>query len=571
MLSLAATAFICRQQTGQTFQAVKSDSRRCTKHIEPIMCTANTARALLSEEDFRPTPEGFWRRTWEQVRGVLILLACMGLRTERLTLLCVPPCRRNMTARAVSLVGAYVICTSFLLMLGFYAGRLDLQKAAETARCVKLAHSNARAARLDTRVQDGSHKPDANSEEQIRQPRHLQVNFTRSDSTGAGAEADTRASVPHRGVQRIHRARQQVDYKNVETLPTYLQVSFSSVDDLEAAPDTSKNTVWLYSLIATDHDDFSLIPHFLRHYNNAGVSLRHFFLDLVHDPALSNAGLLKAQQFLTSAGAQTRTILQPYTPALQDQAMLSGLYMIPMHVEDWVIVTDQDEFYTFGEGGVAAAVKSMDTQGATFALGEILDHVARGGKLKEVDNRTDIWSQFPLKCPIVSAVGKGLAAKVTLAKAYLRTGAGHQHIVEPHLAYAYFSSDCTGIDCELVMKRYKQRTLRDLYNLTPYYQYADRYVISGTGNTSGWRSKQWSVLTKIHHFKWHAAVLDNMLDRMARDNGDCLLGVNEDSCDPVFQFWKEIALEFHAFNATQSVNISALGCNEDVDTLWDWQ
>ena len=199
----------------------------------------------------------------------------------------------------------------------------------------------------------------------------------------------------------------------------------------------------------------------------------------------------------------------------------------------------------------------------------MLDHVAPGGALKRVSAATDIWSQFPLICPIVSTIAKGLPAKVTIHKAFLRVGAGHHHIVEPYLAEAYFGSQCKGINCELVMKRYKQRTTQDVFAYTPYKHYPKQYAQSV--DASGWQARRWQTWAKVHHFKWHAAVLDNLLSRMVRDSGDCLLDVNEDSCQPTFQFWQEVARQFQKLNATQSIDITDLDCKTGVDTLWNWE
>lgn len=200
--------------------------------------------------------------------------------------------------------------------------------------------------------------------------------------------------------------------------------------------------------------------------------------------------------------------------------------------------------------------------------GEMLDHVAPGGALRQVETSTDIWSQFPLICPVVANIAKGLPAKVTMHKAYLRSGAGHHHIVEPDLAEAYFSGSCEGVQCELVMKRYKQRTTQDVFDLTPYREYASRYA--DAANSPGWQAKAWLSWTKVHHFKWHAAVLDNLLSRMLRDSGNCILDINEDACQPKFPFWKEVARQFTVLNTTRSIDISGLECKEGVDTLWNW-
>ena len=74
-------------------------------------------------------------------------------------------------------------------------------------------------------------------------------------------------------------------------------------------------------------------------------------------------------------------------------------------------------------------------------------------------------------CPVTGEVAKGLPAKVTLHRGFLRVGAGHHHVVEPELAKAYFGKRCYGPQCEVVMKQYKQRSTVDLYRRTPYHRY----------------------------------------------------------------------------------------------------
>lgn len=88
----------------------------------------------------------------------------------------------------------------------------------------------------------------------------------------------------------------------------------------------------------------------------------------------------------------------------------------------------------------------------------------------DVQTAGSIWDQYPLLCPVVSEIAKGLPAKVTIHKGFLRTGAGHHHIVDPALAKAYFSETCLGPSCELVMKTYKQRSSTDVFDKTPYFR-----------------------------------------------------------------------------------------------------
>lgn len=95
------------------------------------------------------------------------------------------------------------------------------------------------------------------------------------------------------------------------------------------------------------------------------------YFDLLHDPDLADEGLFEARQQFRTAKAHTRVILHAYTPDLQDLAMITGLSHMPMHSEDWVIVADMDEFFTFSPfNTVQEAAQAMQEDGATFAMGK---------------------------------------------------------------------------------------------------------------------------------------------------------------------------------------------------------
>lgn len=91
------------------------------------------------------------------------------------------------------------------------------------------------------------------------------------------------------------------------------------------------------------------------------------------------------------------------------------------------------------------------------------------------------------------------------------------------------------------------------------------------GEISGkpWVAKVWGTWSKVHHFKWHDGMKQNLYHRTQRDNGDCVLGENEDSCHPTFQFWKEVARQYAAISSG-TFNLTRLGCKEGVDTFWNW-
>ena len=363
--------------------------------------------------------------------------------------------------------------------------------------------------------------------------------------------------------------------KGVCCAPSLCAISAILVASAVAADGAANVRVWLYSLVATDYGGHLLLPYYMDHYYKAGVQKQHIFMDLLHDPDEPSTGYAACQAYLIENGIAFRTINQSYTPALQDVSMMTALADLAIDAEDWVIVADTDELYTYGFEKLNEAIALMEMEGATFAQGEMLDHVSRDGTLTQLVASSDggnLWTQFPLVCPVVSKIAEGLPAKITLHKGYLRVGAGHHHIVEPSLAKAYFSDECRGPACEAVMKKYKQRTTVDLFNMTPYYRFRSKYQhqMMHPRTLVQWKAQPWSRWTQVHHFKWHSALVINLSKRAMRDSGDCMLGVNEDSCTPKFQFWKEVARQYAALKSINAFNISELGCKEGVDTLWNW-
>ena len=65
--------------------------------------------------------------------------------------------------------------------------------------------------------------------------------------------------------------------------------------------------------------------------------------------------------------------------------MIKTLHRLSIPANDWVIVADTDEFYTYGFSTVQDAARDMEAEGATFAMGEMLDHLSRDGQLNKIE------------------------------------------------------------------------------------------------------------------------------------------------------------------------------------------
>ena len=124
--------------------------------------------------------------------------------------------------------------------------------------------------------------------------------------------------------------------------------------------------------------------------------------------------------------------------------------------------------------------------------------------------------------------------------------------------------------CELVYKLYKQRAAQDLYKYTPYSRFRASFLAWEAHKQAGmlaelqdptpWEARRFSIWSRAHHVKWHSGLVDNLRHRQERDSGNCRLGVNEDTCLPAFQFWKEVARQYEAISSPEGLNITQLRC-----------
>lgn len=83
-------------------------------------------------------------------------------------------------------------------------------------------------------------------------------------------------------------------------------------------------------------------------------------------------------------GLSFHVINQPYMLASKDleniQMMmtLDGNEIPPL---DWIIVADVDEFYTFKQPALAEVLAEMEADGATYALGAMINHLSEPGSI----------------------------------------------------------------------------------------------------------------------------------------------------------------------------------------------
>ncbi len=162
-------------------------------------------------------------------------------------------------------------------------------------------------------------------------------------------------------------------------------------------------------VVAMGHD-LRLFERHLRHYRALGVD------DVLVDiqTGSGNADELLESVTATAArhGAQIVAVEPgPYTGTRVRRERLVAAHCRP---DDWLVIADLDEFHEYPTR-LDRITAYCDAHGYDFVMGELVDRVAPGGVLAELDERP-LSAQFPLGCHLTRDLCGGWSRKVVLAR-----------------------------------------------------------------------------------------------------------------------------------------------------------
>ncbi len=201
----------------------------------------------------------------------------------------------------------------------------------------------------------------------------------------------------------------------------------------------------------------TLLPHFVRHYQSAGVT--QFFVAV--EPALEEhvARLTAGRPVEIVRGLDASESIEGGTAAV------SNMRAEVADPDEWVVLADLDEFQMHPRGVVATAA-AADAEGANVVRGRLVDRVATDGELKSIGPNDDLWRLFPEESHITALLQQGVAHK-----------------------------------CALVKNHLKSALNGDGLSLAHHHMTGERVA---------------STRIDIHHFKWNAEAVDRMTMAMAR-------------------------------------------------------
>mmetsp|Transcript_26307 Transcript_26307/g.31919 ORF Transcript_26307/g.31919 Transcript_26307/m.31919 type:complete len:385 (-) Transcript_26307:267-1421(-) len=322
------------------------------------------------------------------------------------------------------------------------------------------------------------------------------------------------------------------------------KVKFFSSESGITPPQKGPSKVWLYTSVAADYDGALMLPHFIRHYMDLGIQPEHFLVVVNHNPEAKN---LKTETpvedvvaVLDSFGIKYHLWLDQYSSEKLYKIRLQLLNIVPL--QDWIVHADSDELHEYGARDLVKYLNDMDKQGVNEIKGEYVDRVSKSGELTAIEASPGIFEQYPMKCQVIKNVAQGRDTKAMAYKGYWRTDRGNHQVLRPAKAMSYLGAP----DKKGGVNRAVENA-EDLWPLTPYARVpqAYQYVCAGADLENGkvvmkmpkgvkchilteknkkaplprgWARKSNSAL--VHHFKWHAGVINSVKDRLKYYKGD---------------------------------------------------
>jgi hypothetical protein len=169
-------------------------------------------------------------------------------------------------------------------------------------------------------------------------------------------------------------------------------------------------------LFVAVYDDYTLLPHFLRHYSSLGIHKFHIAADLAIAPAIRNG--------VRTVNAMVRDDLDVVDSVKGGTQAVTEMRLEHSGVDEWVLIADLDEFDVL-ERSLADTISVAEAEGANVVRGRMIDRVSADGSLPAIDEDTDLWAAFPKKCRLTSLLQGSVDYKGVLVRGHLPATMAH--------------------------------------------------------------------------------------------------------------------------------------------------
>jgi len=172
-------------------------------------------------------------------------------------------------------------------------------------------------------------------------------------------------------------------------------------------------------LFVAVYNDIRLLAHFLRHYDQAGIT--QFFI------ATTSEYKDAITKFMESYNITLYDQLNiDYHPRDGHSAAVTEMRGRNQRDDEWVVIVDLDEFIEFHQD-MQLVTANANRAGATVVRGIMLDRFSADGQMPAFAPNSDLSSVYPVKSRFIRNVMGGCDHKGVLVKGQLQPAAGAGH------------------------------------------------------------------------------------------------------------------------------------------------
>ena len=350
--------------------------------------------------------------------------------------------------------------------------------------------------------------------------------------------------------------------------------------------------IWLYAFVFADHGGDVLLPHFINHYHQLGITYRRMLFVVHHDPSIgSTTSLEKIATICHGYNLECRFWEEEYSAEGQYEQHLKMLRDFVYDPYDWVLYADVNEFQDW-EGPIKYvlcvqychqllrcidvsrmqfryAVERANRMRAYYITGPYVDRFSEDFRPRSVpvmsdDNlKEDIFDIFPWRCPspeiidkytdpdspsatspFGGPVGHHPGSKVVAFRNSMRVSRLRDKVLSPKIAKLYLGN-CSTIKPYYCPRMSLDGPPKDLYHLTPYSTYEAQYRYPTTPerdqisvNITLWHDVEWGGMqVPIHRINWASDVLSHHRAWLERYKGSCRLDHYDSDCQSLLESW----------------------------------
>lgn len=248
---------------------------------------------------------------------------------------------------------------------------------------------------------------------------------------------------------------------------------------------------------------------------------------------------------------------------------------------DWIINAEVDELQEWPTTNINEfLMEEASATSMSYVMARIVERTNKARRITQAvpvgisKHTPSLFDQFPLACSehLLDEYAQP-KRKVVAFKNNLRPARGGRRIIEPDAAQSYFSPCTPGQLCPRASLRPEDMRM-DMFNLTPYAWFKNRYRYRGTPKTAVGEHHFWpykptpppedrGIDIVVHRFGWTNGGLGRLKEKLERYKGDCDVERAVAGCRPLMPRWRELAASWRAMKTTGKVDTAPYDCRED--------